>query len=458
MARLLFGRTFPCSEPPSAESLKKARYYQVSGQMLDIQIFRDDPDRIRADFSKRGLDESIIDEVLRLDGRWREVRFEVDQFRKARNSAARMISEAKKKGDEEEVKLILGQVSSLGSKIEDLEADAQRLVSERDAIRLQIPNLLHEDVPIGESDQKNVEISRHGNPPDFDFQPKTHNELIEQNHWVDLSRGSKITGSRQYFQMGDLARLDMALQQYSADFLINRGYTLVQPPLMMNRRAYEGVTDLSDFENVMYGVEPDGYYLIATSEHPLTAMRMDEVIEQSELPIKMVGVSPCFRREVGAHGMSDRGIWRVHQFTKVEQVIICKPEDSWDHHVELLDNAKELWDSLGLHYRVVDICTGDMGTVASRKYDLEAWLPGAKEFKEVVSCSNCTDYQANRLKMRFRKSGGNEAVHTLNSTAVATSRALVAILEQYQASDGSVTVPDVLVPAMGGKRALAPNQ
>lgn len=426
--------------------------------MLDIQIFRDDPDRIRADFSKRGLDESIIDEVLRLDGRWREVRFEVDQFRKARNSAARMISEAKKKGDDEEVKLILSQVSSLGSKIEDLEADAQRLVSERDAIRLQIPNLLHEDVPIGESDQKNVEISRHGNPPDFDFQPKTHNELIEQNHWVDLSRGSKITGSRQYFLMGDLARLDMALQQYSADFLINRGYTLVQPPLMMNRRAYEGVTDLSDFENVMYGVEPDGYYLIATSEHPLTAMRMDEVIEQSELPIKMVGVSPCFRREVGAHGMSDRGIWRVHQFTKVEQVIICKPEDSWDHHVELLDNAKELWDSLGLHYRVVDICTGDMGTVASRKYDLEAWLPGAKEFKEVVSCSNCTDYQANRLKMRFRKSGGNEAVHTLNSTAVATSRALVAILEQYQASDGSVTVPDVLVPAMGGKRALAPNQ
>ena len=426
--------------------------------MLDIQIFRDDPDRIRADFSKRGLDESIIDEVLRLDGRWREVRFEVDQFRKARNSAARMISEAKKKGDDEEVKLILSQVSSLGSKIEDLEADAQRLVSERDAIRLQIPNLLHEDVPIGESDQKNVEISRHGNPPDFDFQPKTHNELIEQNHWVDLSRGSKITGSRQYFLMGDLARLDMALQQYSADFLINRGYTLVQPPLMMNRRAYEGVTDLSDFENVMYGVEPDGYYLIATSEHPLTAMRMDEVIEQSELPIKMVGVSPCFRREVGAHGMSDRGIWRVHQFTKVEQVIICKPEDSWDHHVELLDNAKELWGSLGLHYRVVDICTGDMGTVASRKYDLEAWLPGAKEFKEVVSCSNCTDYQANRLKMRFRKSGGNEAVHTLNSTAVATSRALVAILEQYQASDGSVTVPDVLVPAMGGKRALAPNQ
>ena len=232
----------------------------------------------------------------------------------------------------------------------------------------------------------------------------------------------------------------------------------VQPPLMMNRKAYEGVTDLSDFENVMYGVEPDGYYLIATSEHPLTAMMMDEVIEQNNLPIKLVGVSPCFRREVGAHGMSDRGIWRVHQFTKVEQVIICKPEESWGFHTELLNNAKDLWDSLGLHYRVVDICTGDMGTVASRKYDLEAWLPGAGEFKEVVSCSNCTDYQANRLKMRYRKSGGNEAVHTLNSTAVATSRALVAIMEQYQTDDGSVIVRDVLVSAMRGKKILVPNQ
>ena len=426
--------------------------------MLDMQIFRDDPDRIRADFFKRGINGSIIDEVLLLDSRWREVRFEVDQLRKSRNSAARLISEAKKKGDEEEVSAILGKVSNLGSKIEDLEEEAEQLIFKRDSIRMQIPNLLHEDVPTGENDQKNVEISRHGEPPSFDFKPKTHNEIIENNGWVDLPRAGKITGSRQYFLMGDLARLEMALQQYSADFLIDRGYTLVQPPLMMNRKAYEGVTDLSDFENVMYGVEPDGYYLIATSEHPLTAMMMDEVIEQNNLPIKLVGVSPCFRREVGAHGMSDRGIWRVHQFTKVEQVIICKPEESWGFHTELLNNAKDLWDSLGLHYRVVDICTGDMGTVASRKYDLEAWLPGAGEFKEVVSCSNCTDYQANRLKMRYRKSGGNEAVHTLNSTAVATSRALVAIMEQYQTDDGSVIVPDVLVPAMRGKKILLPKQ
>ena len=195
----------------------------------------------------------------------------------------------------------------------------------------------------------------------------------------------------------------------------------------------------------MYDIQPDGYYAIATSEHPLTAMFMDEVIEPSLLPIKMVGVSPCFRREVGAHGLSDKGIWRVHQFTKVEQIVICKPEESWNHHEDLLQNCIDLWDELELYYRVVNICTGDMGTVAAKKYDLEAWLPGVQTFKEVVSCSNCTDYQANRLRMRYRTSDGNSSVHTLNSTAVATSRALVAIMEQYQEEDGRVRIPKKLL-------------
>ena len=248
----------------------------------------------------------------------------------------------------------------------------------------------------------------------------------------------------------------MALQIYCSNFLIERKYTLIQPPLMMNKESYEGVTDLDDFETVMYGIEPDKYYLIATSEHPLTAMRMDEIIEPSELPIRLVGVSPCFRREVGAHGLSDRGIWRVHQFTKIEQVIICNPDDSWKHHEDLLQNAIDLWDSLELHYRVVNICTGDMGTVASKKYDLEAWLPGAGEYKEVVSCSNCTDYQANRLRIRYRTSKGNSAVHTLNSTAVATSRALVAIMEQYQNKKGQIMIPKVLRPLMNNQEYLEP--
>ena len=422
--------------------------------MLDIHVFRDAPDRIRADLAKRKMDDSIVSDILRMDEDWRGIKFEVDQLRKKRNSSARMIAAAKKSGDVDAVERTLEEVQSLGSAIEEMESKASSMMKKRDSLRMQVPNLLHEDVPIGENDEKNVEINRHGEPPEFGFDPRTHNEIIEKNGWVDLTRGAKVSGSRQYFLIGDLARLEMALQQYSTDFLTDRGYTLIQPPLMMNRKSYEGVTDLSDFENVMYGIDPDGYYLIATSEHPLTAMRMDEIIEPTELPIKLVGVSPCFRREVGAHGLSDRGIWRVHQFTKVEQVVICKPEDSWNYHNELLENAKSLWDNLGLHYRVVDICTGDMGTVASRKYDLEAWLPGAGEFKEVVSCSNCTDYQANRLKMRYRKSDGNESVHTLNSTAVATSRALVAIIEQYQTEDGVVRVPEVLIPLMRGVTEL----
>ena len=424
--------------------------------MLDISMFREHSEVIRADHDRRGLSHEAIDEVIRLDEEWRKARYEVDQLRKARNDAARGIAGAKKAGDSEAVDKILAEVADIGSRIDELSELSDDYLAKRDVLRMSIPNILHDAVPIGEDDQKNTLHSMHGEKIELGFEPKNHNDLIEMNGWVDQARGAKVTGSRFYFLQGDLARLDMALQQYGADFLMQRGYTLVQPPLMMNREAYEGVTDLADFETVMYGIEPDKYYLIATSEHPLTAMRMDEVIEPSELPIKLVGVSPCFRREVGAHGLSDRGIWRVHQFTKVEQIIISYPDDSWEHHEDLLTNAVDMWDSLGLHYRVVNICTGDMGTVAARKYDLEAWLPGAGQYKEVVSCSNCTDYQANRLRMRYRTSEGNEAVHTLNSTAIATSRALVAIMEQNQTEDGRVSIPEVLRPYVGGQEFLEP--
>ena len=424
--------------------------------MLDINIFREHADDIRADHDRRGLPHDAIDEVISLDEQWRKARYDADQLRKARNEAARGIAEAKKSGNSAAAEAIMAEVADIGARIDELAELSDDCLTRRDSLRMSIPNILHADVPIGEDDQKNTLHSMHGEKAELGFEPRNHNDLIEMNGWVDQSRGAKVAGSRFYFLQGDLARLEMALQQYGADFLMSRGYTLVQPPLMMNREAYEGVTDLADFETVMYGIEPDKYYLIATSEHPLTAMRMDEIIEPSELPIKLVGVSACFRREVGAHGLSDRGIWRVHQFTKVEQIVICDPDNSWDHHEELLGNAVDMWDSLGLHYRVVNICTGDMGTVAARKYDLEAWLPGAGGYKEVVSCSNCTDYQANRLRMRYRTTEGNEAVHTLNSTAIATSRALVAIMEQNQMEDGRVSVPDVLRSYMGGQEVLEP--
>jgi len=426
--------------------------------MLDIYLFRENHEIIRADHDKRGLPHDKIDQVIRFDKLWLSLQHQTNQLRQKKNTAAKGISEAKKAGDEARAKAILAEVASLGKEISELEQQTEEALDQRDTIRMSIPNILHDAVPQGADESGNTVHSTYGEKPQFDFEPRTHNELITMNKWVDLKRAAKISGSRFYFLKGDLARLELALQTYAVDFIRQRGYTFVQPPVMMNRQAYEGVTDLGDFETVMYGVEPDKYYMIATSEHPLTSMYMGETIPEEQLPLKVVGVSPCFRREVGSHGQSDLGIWRVHQFTKVEQIVIAKPEDSWELHEELLQNCIDLWNELELHYEVVNICTGDMGTVAARKYDIEAWLPGAAQYKEVVSCSNCTDYQANRLQIKYGQPGHSNQpiVHTLNSTAVATSRALVAIMEQNQLSDGSVRIPEVLIPLMGGQATLEP--
>ena len=421
-------------------------------------MFRDNHEQIRADHDKRGLSHEKIDQVIHFDKLWLNLQHQTNQLRQQKNTAAKGISEAKKSGDEAKAQAILAEVASLGAEISQLEAKTQEAIEQRDSIRMSIPNILHPDVPQGADESGNTVHSKYGEKPEFNFEPRTHNELIEMNKWVDLKRAAKIAGSRFFFLKGDLARLELALQTYAVDFIRKRGYTFVQPPVMMNRKAYEGVTDLGDFETVMYGIEPDKYYMIATSEHPLTSMYMDETIPEEQLPLKIVGVSPCFRREVGSHGQSDLGIWRVHQFTKIEQIVFAKPEESWAIHEELLQNCIDLWNELGLHYEVVNICTGDMGTVAARKYDLEAWLPGAGQYKEIVSCSNCTDYQANRLQVKYGQPGhaNQPIVHTLNSTAVATSRALVAIIEQNQLVDGRVSIPDVLVPFMDGQTTLEP--
>lgn len=421
-------------------------------------MFRDNHEQIRADHDKRGLSHEKIDQVIHFDKLWLNLQHQTNQLRQQKNTAAKGISEAKKSGDEAKAQAILAEVASLGAEISQLEAKTQEAIEQRDSIRMSIPNILHPEVPQGADESGNTVHSTYGEKPEFNFEPRTHNELIEMNKWVDLKRAAKIAGSRFFFLKGDLARLELALQNYAVDFIRKRGYTFVQPPVMMNRKAYEGVTDLGDFETVMYGIEPDKYYMIATSEHPLTSMYMDETIPEEQLPLKIVGVSPCFRREVGSHGQSDLGIWRVHQFTKIEQIVFAKPEESWAIHEELLQNCIDLWNELGLHYEVVNICTGDMGTVAARKYDLEAWLPGAGQYKEIVSCSNCTDYQANRLQVKYGQPGhaNQPIVHTLNSTAVATSRALVAIIEQNQLVDGRVSIPDVLVPFMDGQTTLEP--
>ncbi len=426
--------------------------------MLDITLFREKPQVIIADHDKRGIPHDKIQQVIDLDKQWRDLQHQTNQLRQQKNVAARGIGEAMKSGNRDEAEKIKAQVADLGEKISSAETATDDALAARDKIRMTIPNILHPDVPVGADESGNTQHSVHGEKPSFDFEARTHNELIEMNKWVDLKRAAKIVGSRFFFLKGDLARLEFALQQYAVDFIRQRGFTFVQPPAMMNREAYEGVTDLADFETVMYGVEPDKFYMIATSEHPLTAMFMNETIPEDQLPLKIVSVSPCFRREVGSHGQSDLGIWRVHQFTKIEQIIFATPEQSWEIQEELLQNCIDLWDSLQIHYEVVNICTGDMGTVAARKYDLEAWIPGANQYKEIVSCSNCTDYQANRLNIRYGQPGhaSQPIAHTLNSTAVATSRALVAIIEQNQLADGRVSIPQVLRPHMGGQEILEP--
>ena len=426
--------------------------------MLDITLFRENPQLIFADHDKRGIAHDKVQQVIDLDIEWRELQHQTDQLRQQKNVAARGIGEAMKSGNRDEAEKIKAQVADLGTEISTAESATDEALAQRDKIRMTIPNILHPDVPVGEDEGGNTQHSVHGQKPIFDFEPRTHNELIELNKWVDLKRAAKIVGSRFFFLKGDLARLEFALQQYSVEFIRQRGFTFVQPPAMMNREAYEGVTDLADFETVMYGVEPEQFYMIATAEHPLTAMFMDETIPEEQLPLKIVAVSPCFRREVGSHGQSDLGIWRVHQFTKIEQIVFATPEQSWQIQEELLQKKEQ--DLILRENEFVNICTGDMGTVAARKYDLEAWIPGANQYKEIVSCSNCTDYQANRLNIRYGQPGhaGQPIAHTLNSTAVATSRALVAIMEQNQLEDGRVKVPECLVPLMGGKTHLEPCQ
>ena len=347
-------------------------------------------------------------------------------------------------------------MSGIKDKLSQNEKETKEMLNLRDQTRMRVPNILETDVPVGENDEGNKEIGLHGKKEKI-TNPKPHQEIIEDISGADLKRAAKISGRRFYFLTGDLARLEMALINYAVDYLCQNQYTLTIPPFFMNREAYEGVVDLNDFEEVMYKIEEQDFYLIATSEHPLTARFKDEILEIKEQPLKYAGISTNFRKEVGAHGLSDRGIWRVHQFAKVEQVIICKPEDSKKMHQEILNNAIELFKGLEIPFRVVDICTGDIGTVAARKYDLEAWMPASQQWKEIVSASNCKSYQSVRLNMRYRTPDGTEYPHTLNATAIATTRALAAILENNQQTDGSIIIPKALRKWMNNQEKIEPQ-
>ena len=419
--------------------------------MLDIKFVRSNPDIVRHDLMRRADPEKIkwLDELLLCDERSRKMQIEVNELRRRRNVISGEINTARKQGLD--TKDLIDEASSLPARIKSAEAELDELSEKVIFYRMRLPNILHESVPEGADESGNVEVRRVGTPKAFSFELKTHGQLAVDRDLADFKRATKISGAGFYFLKGNLARLDMALQQYALDMLEDRGYTIITPPYMLNRGAYEAVTDLADFESVMYKIEDEDAYLIATSEHPLAAMYQDEILEEKELPIRLAGISPCFRREIGSRGVDTKGLFRVHQFTKVEQFIFSRPQDSWELHEELLSNAEAIFQGLELPYHVVNICTGDIGIVAAKKYDIEVWMPREQMYREVVSCSNCTAYQAVRLNIRMREAedfDSKQFVHTLNSTAVATSRVLRAILENNQDEDGRVKIPTVLRPYM----------
>lgn len=413
--------------------------------MIDIKLVRETPEIVRSSLKKRGSD-FPLDELIDVDKSWRQSLQEMEKLKAHRN---KVTIEIAKKKDQKRIK----EMKEVASKIKKLEADVEGYKKRWRELMLRLPNILHESVPIGKDDSENVEVKKWGDPPKFGFTPLGHVEIAEALGLMDGIRAAKVSGARVYYLLGDLARLDYAILQYSLDFLVKRGFTAIEPPFMMKRDAYEGVTDLGDFETVMYKIDGEDLYLIATAEHPIAAMFSDETLPAKGLPLKFAGISPCFRREVGTHGKYTKGLFRMHQFNKVEQFVFCRPGESWKYFEEVQKNAEELYQELGLPHRVVNVCTGDIGTLAAKKYDIEVLMADGK-YREAGSCSNCTDYQARRLNIKYDEGGERGFVHTINNTGLATSRTMLAIIENYQQKDGSFLIPKVLQPYMGGQKAV----
>jgi seryl-tRNA synthetase len=441
-----------------------------------LKALREDPEVLIESQKRRGEGVEIVKNAIELDRLWRRKRYDLDALRHQRNRISRQIKNLKGKKREMAIK----EAKEISEKVKEGERELREIEERLNTILLSIPNILHESVPTGADDSENVPVRFWGRPKvwigfEEEFRRQTNGEveyeLIERlpiPHaeageifgWTDVERASKVSGSRFYYLLNDLVWLDLAITMYALDYLAERNFTILSPPLLMKRRPYSGVTAFQDFEEVIYKVEDEDLYLIATSEHPIAAMHMEEVLEEEELPLLYVGVSPCFRKEAGAHGKDTKGIFRVHQFNKVEQFVFCLPEQSWAWHEKLLENVEALWQGLELPYRIVNICTGDIGIVAAKKYDLEAWMPAQGKYREMVSCSNCTDWQSYRLNIRYAEERGKPTkgfVHTLNSTAIASTRAMTAIIENFQEEDGAVRIPKPLKKYLKGIESAPEN-
>src|SRR3989338_8488428 len=422
--------------------------------MLDIKLIREQPEVILENLAKRNDHANVhmLHELVEADRERRDIIQDVEKLRQKRNTITKTISELKAQGKDASVSMrdaeeVPKQIKQLDERLAELDTICRNIL-------LKIQNMLHDSVPQGKDDTENVEIKRWGSQH-FGFTPKNHLEIAEQLGLIDIERATKIAGHGFYYLKGDLVMLDRAMQQFALNLLIKKGFTVIQPPFMMSRKAYEGVTSLADFEDVLYKIEGEDLHPIATSEHPMAAMFMDETLVL-EKPIKLAGISPCFRKEVGTHGKYTKGIFRVHHFNKIEQFIFCLPDQSWHLHEELQKISEELYQALEIPYRVVNVCTGDIGIIAAKKYDTE-FLMADGNYREIGSNSNCTDYQARRLNIKYREKEGTPAkgfLHTLNNTALAGNRPMIAILENHQQEDGTIKIPTTLQQYMDGKKFI----
>ena len=422
--------------------------------MIDQKLFRDKPEIVRNMLKNRNV-EIDISKLLEIDQERRAIITELESFKMERNKISSKISEKKKVN--EDISDILIKMKEISTQIDKLTTQKNQIQEKYKDQLESVPNLIHDSVPIGKDENSNIEIEKWGKKKKLE-NTLDHIDLSIKNNLVDIERAGKISGSRFYFLKNQLVKLNYALISFALEFMNKKGYVMIQPPYLMNRKSMSGAVILSDFEEVIYKIEDQDLYLIGTSEHPLAAMHANEIFSTDELPLKYVSISPCFRKEAGSHGRDTKGIFRVHQFEKVEVFSITKPDESWDEHEKILSDVKEFYKELEIPYRIMLLSSGDMGKVAAKTYDIESWLPGQDNYREIVSCSNCTDYQARRLGIKFRHKPHEESllVHTLNSTVTATERTLIAIIENYQNENGTITIPKVLQPYMNNKKEITP--
>ena len=418
--------------------------------MLDPRIIRDEPDKIKKMLKDRAI-QFDFDKMLELDRTRRDMITETDALRKQRNQMSIEIGKAKKSN--KDVSSLLNDMEKISIDLDNSEQLQKTIEADYRNLAFSIPNMIHESVPIGDDESSNVELRKWGEIPQFDFPIKDHIDLGKNLNVVDLERAAKTAGARFYHLQGGLVKLSQALISFGLDFMVEKGYNLIQPPYMINRRSMEGAVIADDFEDVIYKVEDEDLFLIGTSEHAIASMHADEILDGNQLPFRYASFSPCFRKEAGAHGKDQKGIFRVHQFDKIEQFVFAKPENSWDEHEKMISITEEFYEKLEIPFKVMLLSSGDMGKVSAKTFDIEAWMAGQNAYREIVSCSNCLDFQSRRLKIRFRDKSNEDTqyVHTLNSTLVAIERTIVSIMENFQTNDGHIRVPQVLQKYFGEK-------